>query len=168
VIALGIDCATKCGWALVEGPPGAERLLSHGVLSLGGKMPSWKTIAGLVQRVQGNTPRLDVVAIELPWLGKNAQTTIRLATLCGQFRQAFGPVAEDDVSVVRATEWQSKILGRLGGKTRDTLKPAAVLWARGAFGVKLSEDEADAAGIAVHLLRKRAWADRVNRARRRA
>jgi hypothetical protein len=58
VIALGIDCATKCGWALVEGPPGADR---------------------------------------------------------GQFK------------------------------------------------VRLSEDEADAAGIAVHLLRKRAWAARTAR-----
>jgi Holliday junction resolvasome RuvABC endonuclease subunit len=132
------------------------------VLDLGGKDASWEPIADLVQRLRRNeftTP--DAVAIEMPWLGKNPHTTIRLATLCGQFLQAFGPVAQTEV--IRATEWQSRVLGRLGGRTRDQLKPAAVMWALGQFKVRLREDEADAAGIAVHLLRKRAWAARVRR-----
>jgi Holliday junction resolvasome RuvABC endonuclease subunit len=162
VIALGIDCATKCGWALVEGPPGAERLLANGVLGLGGKTPSWTLIAGLARQCRDAVSKIEVVGIELPWLGENPHTAIRLGRYCGQFEQEFGPSGAE-IELIRATEWQSRILGRLGGKTRDQLKPAAILWARGQFKVRLSEDEADAAGIAVHLLRKRAWAARTAR-----
>lgn len=157
MIALGIDCATKCGWALVAQSGATERLLANGVLNLGGKTPSHNLIAGLALRCRDELPAPSVVAIELPWLGRNVNTTIRLARFCGQFEQAFGR-AGADIELVGANQWHSKILGHFGGKTRASLKPAAVLWAQGLFGVRLSEDEADAAGIAVHALRKRAWA----------
>jgi hypothetical protein len=57
------------------------------------------------------------------------------------------------VEVVRASQWQAAILGRLvGGKKRESLKPAAILWARGTLGATLDSDAADAAGIAAYAL----------------
>lgn len=160
MIALGIDCATRTGWALVERREGRELLLGHGVLDLDEDM--WESIKGFAASVGARglgIGAFDVVAIELPWLGKNVDTTIKLARLCGRFEQALGFV--DQVEVVRAVTWQSAILGRFGGKKRDGLKKAARIWARAMFGVELSEDESDAAGIAV-------WAARTMQAAERA
>jgi len=149
MIALGIDAATKAGWALVEEKAGRLHLLDRGVLDLD-RPDAWNPVACLALHCRPPKPAPDVVAIEIPWLGKNVATTITLARICGRFEQAFEPMCP--VIVVRASQWQASILGRLGGKTRATLKPAAVLWARGTFGVTLDIDTADAAGIAAYAL----------------
>jgi Holliday junction resolvasome RuvABC endonuclease subunit len=154
VISLGIDCATKSGWALVEQAKGGERLVEYGVLDLD-RPDAWNPVAWLALHCRaGFTPtlKLDAVAIELPWLGKNPHTLEVLARLCGRFEQAFEPSGAD-IRVVRAVEWQTAILGRFGGKTRAGLKLAAVAWAKGTFGVSLPSDAADAAGLAVFALR---------------
>jgi Holliday junction resolvasome RuvABC endonuclease subunit len=148
MIALGIDCATKTGWALVERTSGRERLLESGCLLLSGKNPGvWVTWL----REERDGPQPDVVAIELPWLGKNPHTLEVLARLCGRFEQAFSGTP---TRVIRAVEWQSKMIGRkLGGKTRDGLKKASKLVAGSLFGRPLSEDESDAALMATFALR---------------
>ena len=159
VIALGIDCATSSGWALVEATGGHERLLADGVIDL--TIPDfWMEIKRLADASYWETETKipDIVAIELPWLGKNAHTLEVLARLCGRFEQAFEPTGAK-VQVVRASEWQSSILGRFGGKTRAGLKLAAIAWAKGTFGVSLPSDAADAAGLAC-------WALRTTRARK--
>lgn len=153
MICLGIDCATKTGWALVERESGRERLLDYGVLDISGKkLPAWNPVAALALRCRAPNPVPDVVAIELPYLDKNVATALLLARLCGRFEQAFGPSGAQ-VVVHRASEWQSKILGRFGGRTREELKKAVVLWGKATFGVQLPVDAADAAGGATHVLR---------------
>ncbi len=159
--ALGIDCATNAGWAVVERMNGRERLLDHGVLVLDGKqLPAWNPVAALALRCRKEGLVPDVVAIELPYLGKNVVTLRTLARLFGRFEQAFEPTGVEIVEIM-ATKWQHKVLGKFGGKKREDLKKAAVLWARATFGVPLTDDEADAAGGAVCVLRERAFAARV-------
>jgi Holliday junction resolvasome RuvABC endonuclease subunit len=150
VIAVGIDCATTTGWAIVERKGGRETLRGHGILKL--NTPHvWNPIAWLaLQARPWGGPWPDVVAIELPWLGKNPHTLEVLARYCGRFEQAF---TSTPTRLVKASEWQSKILGRFGGKKRAGLKRAAVLWVKGTFGVDVSDDEADAIGLAVYALR---------------
>jgi Holliday junction resolvasome RuvABC endonuclease subunit len=150
VIAVGIDCATTTGWAIVERTGGRETLRGHGIIKF--NTPHvWKPIAWLaLQARPWGGPWPDVVAIELPWLGKNPHTLEVLARYCGRFEQAF---TSTPTRLVKASEWQSKILGRFGGKKRAGLKRAAVLWVKGTFGVDVSDDEADAIGLAVYALR---------------
>lgn len=149
MISLGIDCATKAGWALVEQINGRERLNGHGVLRLDGKhgVPA-QLIADLAAEWHA-----DFVGIEIPYVAKNVNTAMVLARLAGRFEQAFER-AGSQVVVVRASEWQAGVLGRFGGVRRAEKKKAAALWARAMFGRSLTEDEADAAGIAVHVLRQ--------------
>lgn len=154
--ALGIDCATKSGWALVDRENGRERLLDRGVVDLSGSKgrPS-ELISGLVQHIIRVTP-LDglPVAIELPYLDKNVVTLRTLARFCGRWEQALG-VYGADVELIMADHWQRVILGHLGGRKRADRKAAAKLWALGTFGARLTQDEADAAGVATCLLRER-------------
>ena len=157
MIALGVDCATNAGWALVEQDKGRDRLIECGVLDLG-RPDAWNPVAWLELHCRTPKPTPDIVAIELPYMGKNVHTLEVLARLCGRFEQAFEPTGAR-IEVVRASQWQSAILGRFGGKTRAGLKLAAVAWAKGTFGVTLPSDAADAAGLAC-------WALRTARARK--
>lgn len=160
---LGIDCATKAGWALVESDSGKERLRGHGVLDLSGKR--FLLISTVINEILEVVPLVDIVAIELPYLGKNVVTLRTLARLFGRFEQAFEPTGAEIVEAL-ATQWQHQVLGRFGGRKREGLKKASKLWARATFGVDLTEDESDAAGIAVHVLRERMLAEKVSRAKR--
>jgi hypothetical protein len=137
-----------------------ERVLDHGVVDLSGKhgRPS-DVISALVQRIAKQTELQGLlVGIELPYMGHgpaaNVITLRTLARLCGRWEQAFG-VYGADVELVRASDWQGRILGGFGGKKRAGLKKAAKLWARGTFGESFTEDEADSVGIATSLLRER-------------
>lgn len=158
---LGIDCATKAGWALAENHAGKETLTAHGVIDLSGKR--CLSISTVIYELVRDLPLVDVVGIELPYLGKNVVTLRTLSRLFGRFEQAFEPTGAEIVEVL-ATKWQHRVLGTFGGRKRDDLKKASKIWARATFGVVLTEDEADAAGIAVHVLRERALAEKVARA----
>jgi len=169
MIALGIDCATASGWGLVARENRRERVLDHGVADLSGKhgRPS-EVISALVRRIAQNAA-LDglPVAIELPYLGhgiaQNVVTLRTLARFCGRWEQAFG-VYGADVELVMASDWQRRILGAFGGRKRQDRKKAAQLWVLGEFGLRLSEDGADAIGIATDLLRGRDSAARLDAA----
>lgn len=141
--ALGIDCATSTGWALVEGPA-SPQLLGSGKLDL--RTDASAKIAMLAEKI--NTVGVDRVVIELPWLGKNIQTTIVLARLCGRFEQVF-PGAEVIVSHV----WQTSMLGCGRGAKRAQLKATAQMLAKATFGKDFPEDVADAICIALWALR---------------
>lgn len=145
VIAMGIDAATKTGWAQVERANGRETLLDWGVLNL--KTQSWFKIHKLAREHTSQ----NVVAIELPWLGKDPHAMGVLARICGRFEQEF-EVGGAIVRVIQASIWQSKMLGntRMG---RDALKRLAVAWCRSNLGVTLPQDAADAAMLAVYALR---------------
>jgi Holliday junction resolvasome RuvABC endonuclease subunit len=170
VIALGIDCATHSGWAVVERKDRRESLLGRGVLDLSGSagLPA-EVLASFVRRLNAEVPLSALpVAIELPYLarGKSMNVVVlrTLARLCGRWEQALGAYGAD-VELVMADAWQRRILGRFGGRKRAERKKAAKLWAAGTFGVRLTEDEADAVAIAVDLLRERDTAAKIEAAR---
>ena len=151
MIAVGIDCATTTGWAIVERTGGRETLRGHGILKL--NTPHvWNPIAWLaLQARPWGGPWPDVVAIELPFLGQNPHTLEVLARICGRFEQAFGPSGAD-IRVIRSNRWQPKMLGPTRMK-RAMLKKLAVAWCRSNLGAVLPQDAADAAVMAVYALR---------------
>lgn len=152
MIALGIDAATKTGWAKVERVDGREKLLDWGVLDFKKfEREPWNPPAFLDLRCRAPAGVPDVVAIELPWLGRDPHALEVLARICGRFEQVFGPRCSD-VRVVRAVQWQSKMLGntRMG---RGALKRLAVAWCKSKLGAKLPQDAADAAVMAVYVMR---------------
>jgi Holliday junction resolvasome RuvABC endonuclease subunit len=152
VIALGIDAATKTGWAKVERGNGRERLLEWGVLDFKKyARDPWNPAAFLALHCRAPEPVPNVVAIELPWMQKNAHVLLVLARICGRFEQAMGPSGAE-IRVMCASEWQSKMLGATRMK-RTMLKKLAVAWCRSNFKVDLPEDAADAAVMAVFALR---------------
>ena len=157
MLAIGIDCATRAGWALVRSDRGREELLDHNVLELGGRN-AWAWVDWLVVRGSGDW-KPDVVAIECPWLGKDPHALEVLARLCGRFEQAF-EAAGCQVLVVKAAQWQCATLTGLMTQRskRAERKRASKLWCKSTFGVDLSDDESDAAAIAT-------WACRQHRAR---
>jgi Holliday junction resolvasome RuvABC endonuclease subunit len=105
---------TTPGWAVVERINGRERLLDHGVLVLDGKqLPAWNPVAALALRCRKEGLVPDVVAIELPYLGKNVVTLRTLARLFGRFEQAFEPTGVEIVEIM-PTKWQHEVLGPLG------------------------------------------------------
>jgi Holliday junction resolvasome RuvABC endonuclease subunit len=153
MIALGIDAATKTGWALVQGVGhGGENLLDWGVLDFNKhKADPWNPAAFLALHCRPPAPTPNIVAIELPFLGPSPHTLEVLARICGRFEQAFGPSGAE-VRVVRSNQWQPKMLGPTRLK-RAMLKKLAVAWCKANFGEDLPQDAADAAVIAVHSLR---------------
>jgi Holliday junction resolvasome RuvABC endonuclease subunit len=154
-IVLGIDCATTCGWALVSGPSGRERLLEHGVMDLSSSTA--QVVSEFVARLRVHTNLCGLrVVVELPYLGKNIVTLRTLARLCGRFEQSL-EAAGADVDLVMADHWQRTILGKLGGHKRDDRKKAAKIWAMATFRERLTGDEADAAALATCTLRERAF-----------
>ncbi len=166
---LGIDCATTAGWALVTGSPSCETLLDRGTVALANGCAC--VVQGLVERVRqrlkdrGEAMAGLVVAIEEPYLAHDNPKTLKvLARLVGRLEQAF-ELAGAEVVTVTAQSWQACVLGvgprRFGGVRRADRKAAAGIVARSLFGRGLTEDEADAAMLAVHVLRQRAHEGRL-------
>jgi Holliday junction resolvasome RuvABC endonuclease subunit len=149
VIALGIDAATNTGFGLVRSENRRETLIAHGELDFATFPAKWELAETIVRLAREYHP--DVVAIELPYMHKNAHALEVLARFCGRFEQALEPTGAK-VRVIRANQWQPKMLGTCRMK-RDALKKLAVAWCRSNFGVALPEDAADAAVMAVFALR---------------
>jgi Holliday junction resolvasome RuvABC endonuclease subunit len=160
MLSLGIDVATRSGWALVERVAGKERLLDHGILNLArGPREQIERLASMHAR------RADLVALELGYLDKNVATLMVLCRFVGRFEQACEAMGKHP-QLIQATVWQRSLLRGLAGPMakREELKRAAVMWARATFREVLGEDEADASAIATHVLRTTAMAERIARA----
>lgn len=151
MISLGIDCATHSGWAVVDDSNGKEEIVDTGLIDFSKiEETPWRGARSIID-VWGNREGPDVIAIELPWLGKNVATTIKLACFCGMFMQEMGRAWLVKPMLIGANEWQTKLLGTQG--KRDRRKKAAIEWVRLYFGQTLPEDEADAVCIATYALR---------------
>jgi Holliday junction resolvasome RuvABC endonuclease subunit len=148
VIVCGIDSAETSGYAVVEAGP-RERLITHGtfVIRRGGDVE--QAVAALTEH------RPDVVAIEEPFIRANPHTGLALAVLLGRWLQGFERQGIATTRVLAST-WQIAILSGLIDRTsnREQRKKAARTWARSVFAVDLSEDAADAAGIACWAARR--------------
>lgn len=154
MIALGIDAATITGWAKVEAGAGGvrPRLLDWGLVDFNKhKLAPWNPVAAVELACRPPAPVPHIVAIELPWMGKNPHTLEVLARICGRFEQAFGPSGAN-VRVIRANQWQPKMLGSCRLK-REMLKRLSVAWCKAQFGLDLPEDAADAAVMAAYALK---------------
>lgn len=158
MLALGIDCATHSGCALVDRTNKRERIVDHRIVDLSGRAGRPSEVLSAYVRDLARLTSLEglPVAIELPYLARGAQQNVvvlrTLARFCGRWEQALG-VYGADVDLMMADHWQRRILGRFGGRKRAERKKAAQLWALGEFRLRLPEDEADAVAIAVCLLR---------------
>lgn len=157
---LGLDVATSCGWAVLRaakrGQPG---LLVYNTMDLSAVPSSIvRTFqADLIRNfsecaVRGYGTGLEV-GLEEPYLDKSPKTFKVLALLVGRFQQAFESVGIVPV-LVPAQTWQTAVLGQFGGKRREDRKKAALIWAKAMFGLELSQDAADAAGLAYYLATK--------------
>jgi Holliday junction resolvasome RuvABC endonuclease subunit len=161
MLAIGIDCATRTGWAVVESVCGREHPLEHGIVDASKLTPA--ELCQAMDRVLNlsacNGHNDVVVALELPFLDKNPHVLEVLARLCGQWEHACAMRGLDAV-LVRASRWQPAILTGLidTHSKREQRKRAARMWCKATYGVDLSDDESDAAAIAT-------WACRQHRAR---
>lgn len=156
MLAIGADVATRTGWGCVESKDGREVLLEHGIVDAASETPLWQQINAVLDRGR----HVAVVALELPFLGKNPHVLEVLARLCGQWEHACAMCGLESV-LVRAKTWQTAILRGLitTSSKREQCKRAAQMWCKATFGLELEEDEVDATAIAT-------WALRTARARR--
>ena len=156
MVVLGLDAAVnRTGWAVVEKHDGREWLVNAG--TLGRCTPEMR------DEFAGQWRHVSAVAIEEPFLHENVQTLLVLAANMGAWVQAFGR-HRLEAETIKADVWQLGILrGLIENRTkREGRKLAAQRWAMATFGLMkpLSEDEADAAGLATWCARKRAFAAR--------
>ena len=108
MLALGLDCATNTGFALVSHAP-RETLLEHGVVNL--RTGAAVQINVLVERIRkavhaaGETMAGLLVAIEDPYLGKKNPKTFKvLCRFVGSLEQVF-KTQGCRVELVTASEW---------------------------------------------------------------
>lgn len=144
MIVIGIDAAiVKTGIGVVDGDAFVASSLVRGTKASGIALEAKALNARHVARL---------AAIELPYHGQNADTTIKLSMAVGQWKQAL---EWEGISVVlyRAGEWQRSVLGVSPRAKRKERKAAAVTWAMRVLGVKVCEDEADALGLAFYAAR---------------
>jgi Holliday junction resolvasome RuvABC endonuclease subunit len=155
-IVLGIDSASRSGWALVQG----ERLIEHGTVN-GADRKRQDTLAAYVC---GKT-RPDLVAIEDNYLGANVNVVKVLSRIVGAWELCFA-VRGVDTRLVMGSVWQKALLtGLIDFGTKSTARKAAcALWVKATYGVKVSEDEADAIGLATHVARELAMDTKIRRA----
>lgn len=145
--ALGLDIASKTGWAVAED----DSLIELGLLNARDERAIRRFVTGIWEQ----HPDLDLVAIEAPIALQNGNTTIMLAKMAGALTYAFSercPVHE-----VHSSAWRSQVLGMHSRAGREALKAGAVEWVRLRTGRYVTTDEADAACIAF-------WATRNARA----
>jgi Holliday junction resolvasome RuvABC endonuclease subunit len=154
VRAIGVDVATRAGWAVVEATGGCERALETGIVSPASGAV-WEQIESVVSKWRG----VDVVALERPYLDKNVLTLEVLARLLGAWEHACAS-RWLDVVLVRASEWQQEVLAGLINRAskRTQRKQAARIWCRATYGLNLDDDQSDATALAT-------WAVRTERMR---
>lgn len=91
---------------------------------------------------------VEILGVEWPFVGENAQSALDLAACCGVALAAAG---ERGLSTYQLSPQQAKLaLAGHGGADKDAMMAAA----RARFGRQLPKDQADAVGIALAALVK--------------
>ena len=147
--ALGVDVATRAGWAIAQADGGRESVIETGIVS-----PGDPPVCQQIEYVVSRARMVDVVVLERPYLDRNVATMEVLARLLGAWEHACATRGLD-VVLVRASEWQSAILRGLTNQAskRAQRKRAARMWVKASFGLNCGEDESDAVALAVWGLR---------------
>ena len=142
MIVVGLDAATKTGFAVLERSHGREHVHAAGVIHV--------SPANIERFAAEWAPLASLVVVEDPFMQKNVVTLKELAGIARVWEHVF---AARGVAVRRCTaqSWQSAILAGLmsGRAKREERKRAAVKWARLAYRLELPEDAADGLGLAV-------------------
>ena len=139
----GTTKANPVGVALVAGWP-SPRLLgtAHLAPSAGDTLAEF--LGALSQRMRNDwLNSVDLLAVEWPYIGKNAQSALDLAACCGAALAAAG---ERGVRTALIAPTQAKLALTGSG---DADKAAMMAAVRIQFGVTIPKDHADAVGIAL-------------------
>jgi crossover junction endodeoxyribonuclease RuvC len=152
VIVLGCDQALGAtGWAVIDtdGVPGRERVLEHGVVKTQPGVPDQErqqeiaaTLLEIARRVKP-----DLIGLEGTQVQKNASTAIRLSELRGALLSSLKPLGCPLVTVPTAT--RRKQLGIANVRGYGAVKQRACDAVLLRYGLALTDDEADAIGIAL-------------------
>lgn len=155
-IVLGLDSASTTGWALVQG----EKLLEHGLVNASERRRQDTLAAYVCSR-----HRPDIAVIEDNYFGKNVDVVKVLSRIAGAWELAFA-VRGVDTRLVMGSVWQKALLTGLidNGSVSAARKAACARWVKATYGLKVSEDEADAIGLATYVAREMAYNDRLSRA----
>ena len=153
--ALGIDPgATRrnpTGVALVAWPLDVERpaLLGAAALLPGTSEALSDFLGRLGRRLSDDWLNgVEIVGVEWPYVGENAQSALDLAACCGV---ALGAAGERGLRTYQLSPSEAKVaLAGHGGADKDAMMAAA----RARFGRTLPKDQADAVGIALAALIK--------------
>jgi Holliday junction resolvasome RuvABC endonuclease subunit len=136
---LGVDAATRSGWAIIDTTAGPPRHLGHGIVS--GIDAS--AISDLVEHAAA--AGVTIAAVEEPYLDKSAAVAIKLGIIVGRWLQEL-ELAGLKCELFKAQSWQHFALAGLIGPSspRAQRKAAAKRWVKAEFGLVVPEDAADA------------------------
>jgi Holliday junction resolvasome RuvABC endonuclease subunit len=156
-IILGIDSASRAGWALVQG----EKLLEHNVVTEATNRLRQDALAAYV--CSKNRP--DLVVIEDNFLSANVATLKVLARMVGAWEMSFA-VRGVETTLMIPESWRAATVKALVPKkpVRADWKLAAKTWVRSTYGVTVGEDEAEAICMASAVARTMAFDQRIRRA----
>lgn len=150
---LGLDIAATTGWAVIHRPPHkGEQLVSYGTVDARHD----RNIRDFLSELWEHHPDVAHAYVETVYVARgphaNPQTTVRLAMLAGAFQYGLSEWCR--VHYVTPAKWRSEVLAPQGKPKRKELKSMAIEYAHLAWGVGLTEDEADAACIAFYGSRR--------------
>lgn len=146
---VGVDPSCHlAGWACIQPAGGGrERLLGHGVIPV-------RSAADIERAMDAfqDVYDVNVLGVEGSYIGANPQSGLALAEEGGRWRHAAERRGIRVVFVL-ASAWQASVLRVSPRAARAERKREAQAWALRTFAAELAEHAADAAGLAVSLLR---------------
>ena len=157
---LGLDSASLTGWALLDG----ERLIERGTV----KADEPIKISEFATRLAtSDYLRPDLVVIEDSYLGENVVTVKLLSRILGRWEQAFSTYGVPS-EIMMADTWQQHVLaGLITRKSkREERKAACRQWVHITYGIRVTEDVADAIGIATWVARRELVVCRMKKGRK--
>ena len=134
---IGVDPATTTGLALIDGTTCRTMSVRIPLGDITRRIDTLRTLAG--------DTLVDAVAIEQPYAGQHAGAGLVVARHAAMWEAAAHTL---QLRVVRMapSEWRRHTIPGVVG--REKCKAAQVKWAARVYGVTVSDDEADALGLA--------------------
>jgi Holliday junction resolvasome RuvABC endonuclease subunit len=149
---LALDSATTTGWADLAG----EKLVASGAVNVGDLLRLDAFASYICAR-----RRPDLVVVEDNFVMRgpkaNPNTMKILSRIVGAWLLAF-TVRGVPTEVILPGVWQNGVLGSL---TKLGTKRAAAIWVQATYGITVSEDAADAIGLATWVARRELVAQRM-------
>jgi hypothetical protein len=142
MIVLGIDPAANSGLAVVDGKTGDliwHRRITPGI-----------STADRLEILQSLPAEIGAAVIEVPPNMPGAYHSAgQVHIRAGEWRSLLSLAGLPAPREVRPAEWRARVNMPFAGRKRETLKRMAVDFAKRQWAVTLTEDEADAALIAL-------------------